>query len=265
MNSYAWNAEDYEKHSLAQQKWARELISKLQLKGTEDVLDLGCGEGKVTAEIARLVANGSVVGVDSSSSMIKLASERYPITQYPNLSFRVMDAGKLIFEERFDVVFSNAALHWVKNHRPVVDGAFRSLKPGGRLLFQMGGRGNAREILSVVEEIQSHPDWQRYFENFDFPYGFLGVEEYVTLLSDAGFVINRVELIPKDMEHEGKAGLEGWIRTTWLPYTSRIPELQRNDFIETISSKYLEKVPISPDGKSHVSMVRIEVEAEKVA
>jgi trans-aconitate 2-methyltransferase len=73
MNTYSWNAKDYERNSQAQQKWARELIANLNLRGVEDILDLGCGDGKVTAEIARLVRDGSVVGIDNSRQMIDLA------------------------------------------------------------------------------------------------------------------------------------------------------------------------------------------------
>ncbi len=264
MSTYTWNAEEYEKHSQVQQKWARELIDKLSLTGTEDVLDLGCGDGKVTAELSCSVENGSVIGVDNSTSMIELAVQRYPSSQYSNLSFKVMDAINLSFEECFDVVFSNAALHWIKNHKPVVDGLFRSLKPIGKILLQMGGKGNASHILSVLSEIQSYPEWKVYFEGFEFPYGFLGIEEYETLLLNSGFSINRVELIHRDMEHNGKSGLEGWIRTTWLPYTERIPEEKREKFIGDISKRYLDKVPMTSDGKVHVAMVRIEVEAAKI-
>ena len=76
MNTYLWNAQDYEKHPKAPQKWAREIIAKLSLKGTEDVLDLGYGEGKVTAEISCLVSKGSVIEVDNSPSMLELATKR---------------------------------------------------------------------------------------------------------------------------------------------------------------------------------------------
>lgn len=263
MNTYNWNAKDYEKSSQAQQKWAEELIEKLRLKGTEDVLDLGCGEGKVTVKIAQQLEKGSVIGIDSASSMIKLATKKYPQSKYPNLSFQVMDARSLLFEKCFDVVFSNAALHWVKNHKPVVEGIYKSLKPGGRILLQMGGEGNAKGILSVLENIQSDSEWQSYFNNFEFPYGFLGIEEYKELLLDSDFCIKRVELIPKDMEHKGKLGLEGWIRTTWLPYTERIPKDKRDRFIESVSTKYIERAPIDSDGKVHVAMVRLEIDAEK--
>lgn len=265
MNKYNWNASDYEKHSRAQQKWARELFEKSGLKGTEDVLDLGCGDGKVTAEIAGYVNNGSVVGVDSSSSMVDLAIERYPESKHPNLKFRLMDVRELAFSECFDVVFSNAALHWVKNHKPVVEGVSKSLRPGGKILLQMGGKGNASCVLSVLGELLENPEWGRYFDKFEFPYGFYGKSEYEALLVQSGFRINRLELIPKDMEHEGKSGFEGWIRTTWLPYIERVPVEKRDEFIEAISTRYIERIPVDSSGNVHVAMVRIEVEAEKIA
>lgn len=263
MSAYTWNAKDYERHSLSQLKWARELINKLSLEGNEDILDLGCGDGKITAEIARSVGNGSVIGVDNSVPMIELAAKCYPSNLHSNLSFTVADATNLRFEECFDVVFSNAALHWIKNHKPVVDGIFRSLKSGGRILLQMGGKGNARDILAVLSEIRTYPEWRQYLDGFGFPYGFLGTEDYEELLQNSGFNIRRVELIPKDMVHEDKSELEGWIRTTWLPYTERIPEEKRDRFIDAISTRYMENTPMTADGKVHVAMVRLEVEANK--
>lgn len=263
MNQYTWNASDYEQHSQAQQNWARELITKLALTGSEDVLDLGCGDGKVTAELAGFVSSGTVTGVDSSGAMIDLAATRYPCTRYPNLSFRIMDARNLEYDACFDVVFSNAALHWVRDHRPVVAGLYQSLRPGGRILLQMGGKGNAAYILSVLAELQGEPQWQRYFEGFEFPYGFYATDEYTSLLRDAGFRIERLELIPKDMQHAGPDGLQGWIRTTWLPYTQRIPQARREQFIEAIARRYLEYMPPDENDQVHVAMVRIEVEASK--
>ncbi|MDP1771414.1 MAG: methyltransferase domain-containing protein [Methylobacter sp.] len=264
MNTYSWNAKDYERNSLAQQKWARELIANLNLTGAEDILDLGCGDGKVSAEIASLVGDGSVVGVDNSRQMIELAKEKYPQNQRPNLSFQVMDASDLSFEGCFDMVFSNAVLHWVKNHKPVVEGLYKSLRVGGKILLRMGGKGDAEGILSVMNEVRAANKWAQYFTGFEFPFTFLGVDDYQVLLKEAGFSIIRVELIPKDMTHDGKSGLEGWIRTTWLPYTERIPKEMRDDFIEEVSANYLAKVPLGTDGNAHVAMVMIEVEAEKI-
>jgi trans-aconitate 2-methyltransferase len=263
MNTYSWNAKDYQKNSKAQQKWARELIANLNLTGTEAVLDLGCGDGKVTAEIARLVGDGSVVGVDNSRQMIDLAQEKYPQDRHPNLSFQVMDASNLSFGECFDLVFSNAVLHWVKDHKPVLDRLYKSLRVGGKILLRMGGKGDAEGILSIMNAVKASTQWAPYFTEFEFPYTFLGIDDYQVLLKESGFSINRVELIPKDMTHDGQSGLEGWIRTTWLPYTQRIPKAQREMFIEEVCTTYLDKVPLGTDGKAHVAMIMIEVEAEK--
>ena len=264
MTTFNWNAEDYERNSQAQQKWARELMAHLALSGTEDVLDLGCGDGKVTAEMARLVGSGSVVGVDNSSQMIALAKDRYPRSSHPNLTFHEMDARRLSFTNCFDVAFSNAVLHWVKDHRPVIEGLFKSLRTGGKILLRMGGKGDAQGVVAAMNEVKESETWSQYFADFAFPYTFLGVEEYQFLLKESGFTVKRVELIPKDMTHAGKAGLAGWIRTTWLPYTGRIPSEQRDEFIEEVCSTYLNRVPLGPDRLAHVAMVMIEVEAVKL-
>ncbi len=263
MQTYNWNAEDYKNHSQVQQKWARELIDKLNLKKTERILDLGCGDGKVTAEIASRVPDGSVIGVDSSESMIKLAKEHHSDASHPNLSFMLMDATQLSFVQQFDVIFSNAALYWVHDHKIVLEGVYRSLCSGGRILLQMGGKGNAEDILSVLGILQKANKWQPYFKEFTFPYAFYGTEEYTQWLKELGYDIKRVELIPKNMEHNGKSGLEGWIRTTWLPYTQRIPEKERDQFIRELVCNYIKKVPMDSQGKVHVDMVRLEVEALK--
>jgi len=264
MKTYTWNARDYQQNSAAQQQWARELIEKLSLNGSEEVLDVGCGDGKVTAEIANLVRHGAVVGIDNASSMITLATQQYPRDMYSNLSFELMDARDLVFENRFDVVFSNAVLHWLKNHKPVIEGLYKCLRSGGKMLLQMGAKDGINLYLSVLNEILSLPEWQRYFKDFEFPYGFYGVAEYKVMLLEAGFQINRLELVSKDAIHAGKEKFKGWIRTTWIPYTERIPQEKREQFIELIATNYLEKMPLDKNGYVHVPMIRLEVEAIKV-
>jgi trans-aconitate 2-methyltransferase len=143
-NKYAWNAEDYAKHSSPQYQWAKELIPKLKLSGNERLLDIGCGDGKITAVLAKSLPQGRIIGVDNSEDMINLARANFPSSTYPNLSFQVMDARVLSFECYFDRVFSNAALHWVIDHRPILRGVQRSLRNGGRLLFQMGGKATPK-------------------------------------------------------------------------------------------------------------------------
>lgn len=261
---YRWNPEDYHQHSPEQQRWALELLAKLDLEGYEKVLDIGCGDGKVTAEIAGHVPRGSVLGIDSSPQMIKFARKEFPREQYQNLAFEVVDAIALNFDCEFDVVFSNATLHWVKDHLTVLQGISRSLRPSGRILLQMGGRGNAAKIIEALNQVIDDRRWGSYFGGFSFPYGFYGPEEYTVWLEKAGITPKRVELVCKDMIHRGKEGLAGWVRTTWLPYTTRLPEELRREFIEAIAQTYMDTHPADSDGYVHLRMVRLEVEGVKI-
>ncbi len=258
-----WDAVDYARNSTAQLGWARELMDKLGLAGSERVLDIGCGDGKVTAEIARLVPGGEAVGIDKSADMVRYASASFAREEWPNLRFTRRDACELGFHERFDVVFSNATLHWVIDHQPALRCIARSLKPGGRILLQMGGRGNAAEILALMEHFRAENRWAPYFAGFGQAYGFYGPEDYAEWLPKAGLQAVRVELIPKDMAQHGREGLAGWVRTTWLPYTQRVPEGLREQFVGEVVDRYVESFPPDSDGTVHVRMVRLEVEAVK--
>ena len=260
---YLWNAEDYAKHSSNQYEWAKELIPKLNLTGNEALLDIGCGDGKVTATLATYLPHGCVVGVDSSEDMIALARKSFPHCHYPNLSFLRMDARELTFREQFDVAFSNATLHWIIDHQTVLSGVKESLDSYGRLLFQMAGKGNAQDIIAVLEEMISEDTCKPYFRNFSFPYGFYGPEEYTKWLGETGFKPERVELLPKYMQLQGREGLAGWIRTTWLPFTERVPVHLRDSFIKEIVERYIAAYPLDETGTARVKMVRLEVQATK--
>jgi trans-aconitate 2-methyltransferase len=227
------------------------------------VLDIGCGDGKVTAEIAARLPKGFVVGIDSSGAMVARAQSRYPVADHPNLSFVLGDARFLPFCDEFNVVFSNAVLHWLRDHRPVLSGIFGSAKRGARIILQMGGSGNAGGVLAVLEEMLRAEEWRAYFDDFAMPYGFYGPEEYRVWLREAGLATRRADLIEKDMTHADRAAFEGWIRTTWLPYTQRVPPERRDEFTARLLDRYLERCPPDERGVIHVHMVRLEVEAVK--
>jgi trans-aconitate 2-methyltransferase len=260
---FTWNPADYNKCSPVQQVWAQELIAKLGLLGYEHVIDIGCGDGKVTAAIASTVPKGTVTGIDNSPEMIGFARQHFPDTHHHNLTFIQMDARHLTFFEEFDRVFSNATLHWLSDHRPVLEGIECCLVKGGRVVLQMGGKGNADQVLSVLGVMLDNRRWRKYFDNFSFTYGFFGTTEYRQLLVDVGLVPVRVELIPKDMAYPNRVDFAGWIRTTWLPWLSRLPESEKRVFIDALIDEYLTKHPADPDGVIHISMMRLEVEAKK--
>ena len=263
IKKFQWDADDYAKNSSVQQTWARELIAKLELGGNEDLLDIGCGDGKVSAEIARFLTNGTVVGVDSSKEMIELAQQHFPNISHPNLSFMRQDARTLDFQGKYDVVFSNAALHWVIDHRPVLAGIYKALKPEGHVLVQMGGKGNAAQVITVVEQIMQHAEWKDYFKDFLFPYGFYSPEEYTPWIQSAGLELQQIKLIPKDMTYKSIDAFKGWFRTTWIPYIEKIPSHQKGQFIDLVAEKYLASNPPNEKGEICIKMQRLEFTAKK--
>ena len=260
-DSCDWDARDYAAHSAAQQEWARELIAKLRLRGDEAVLDIGCGDGRATALIAERLPKGSVLGVDKSAGMISLAVEQFQPAARPNLNFSQMDATRLELPRDFDVAFSTSALHWVEDHEVMLRGVHRCLRPGGRLLFQMGGRGNAAGVRAVVEEVVARPRWRGSFGDFTSPYHFYSPEDYETWLPRAGFRVARAELLTKDMRHADREAFLGWLRTTWFPYTDRLPVELAGAFLEQVAAAYIAARPPDDQGVVHVEMVRLEVEA----
>jgi len=259
-----WNAADYAANSVVQQTWARELIAKLDLRGDEHILDVGCGDGKVTAEIARAVPNGSVAGVDASAEMIAFAKKTFPSARIANVAFRVMDARKIKLARRFDLVFSNAALHWVDDHEEFLRGAAAALKPSGRLVVSCGGKGNAQDVFVALRPEMRLAHWREFFRKIPEPYFFYAPEEYKKWLAKAGFQTQGIRLTPKDATYPGADGFAAWLRTTWIPYVQRVPEKAREEFITAVTKRYVAKHPPDAENKVHVRMVRLEIDAVKI-
>jgi trans-aconitate methyltransferase len=256
-----WDPEAYHEHSSEQKKWGLELLHKIAFSGNERVVDLGCGDGKITAEIAYRVPSGKVLGIDKSEGMIRFAKENFSHEAFPNLTFTVKDIRDLDFDQEFDLAFSNAALHWVPDHASLLGAIGRGLRKGGRIIAQMGGKGNAGGILQVLDTILGSEKWAPYFLNFTPPYTFYDCGEYENLLHSSGFTIASLELIPKKMVLKEKESMAGWIRTTWLPYTRRVPENMQPDFIHEIVDTYIATHGFTGNGTLCVEMVRLEFQA----
>lgn len=266
-NSHLWNPAAYAVNSAVQQSWARELIARLHLRGDEHILDVGCGDGKVSAELARAVPRGSVLGLDASAEMVSFAKQTFPAKKNSNLKFQIGDAreiGSQKHANRFDLVFSNAALHWVDDHEAILRGAATVLKPGGRLVISCGGKGNAHDVFLALRPEMRLKRWREYFRKMPMPYFFYAPGSYEKWLPKFGFKINHLLLAPKDATYAGAAGFATWLRTTWLPFVQRVPENLREEFIAAVTRRYAAKHPSDAHGQIHVRMVRLEIEALKI-
>jgi trans-aconitate 2-methyltransferase len=260
---YTWNPKDYAKHSGSQEIWARELLTQIDLRPDDVVLDIGCGDGRTTAAIAKSVPNGRVTGVDLSADMISHATTQHCRPPINNLRFAQADAAALPFNAEFSVVFSNATLHWVPDQQAAVHGIARALRPGGRLIAQMGGYGNTSEIIAAFEHVSGSARWRAVITPGESPYRFHVPASYESWLLESGMEVQECRLIPKDMVHEDSSTFIGWLRTAWHPYTAGVPLEVRDVFLEETARHYMTGHPPDDQGRVHVSAVRLQVRARK--
>ena len=160
--AHEFDGTKYERASTHQKEWGTKLIAELSLIGSEHVLDLGCGDGVLTSQIAELVPDGDVLGIDASQGMIDAALPK----ERNNLHFHRMDINDLDFENRFNLVFSNATLHWVADHRRLLQNTYRALRTGGRIRFQFAGDGNCENFIAVVRKAIALEEFRIYFAGF---------------------------------------------------------------------------------------------------
>jgi trans-aconitate methyltransferase len=194
----SWNAEQYEGRHSYVWKWGGNLIELLQPREGERILDVGCGTGQLAAEIA--AKGAQVVGLDSSPEMLGQARQNYP-----HLKFVLADATDFRFEEPFDAVFSNAALHWVKDADASVKCIAAALRPGGRFVAEFGGKGNIPEILAALRAVFGAAAEQLC------PWRFRGIGEYATALEKYGLEVQQASLFDRPTPVEGERGMEDWI------------------------------------------------------
>jgi trans-aconitate methyltransferase/RimJ/RimL family protein N-acetyltransferase len=255
-----WDASDYARNSQGQFGWAMSNLDKLKLQPGERVLDVGCGDGKITADVARRVPEGSVTGIDRSETMIGLA---YRSVHRSNVEFRVLDAQALDYTDEFDAVFSNSAIHWMPDQFAVVQGIARALKPAGRIFLSMGGRGTAALPRRVLEDLKRESRWAQALAGAMSPHHFKGPEDYVRWTAQAGLRADRIDLVEKPMRLANAGALEGWLRTTWMTYTERIPEIDRAEFVQEWARRVAAACTLADDGALLMPMVNLEIEAGK--
>lgn len=199
-----WDAERYdEKHAFVYQK-AKGLVDLLAPEEGERILDLGCGTGALTAEIA--ARGAEILGVDQSEEMIAQAKKKYP-----ELRFVVSDARALEFEGEFDAVFSNAVLHWIPEADQVIAGVARALRRGGRFVAEFGGKGNIQRLVKGFHRAFTALGMRK--PEGVAPWFYPSVAEYAVLLEKRGLELREASLYERPtVLEDGERGLENWIR-----------------------------------------------------
>lgn len=256
---HEFNGKKYEKASTHQKEWGRKLIVELGLKGSEQVLDLGCGDGGLTCRIAELVPTGKVLGIDASIGMIDAALPK----QRSNLRFRMMDINKLDFENEFDVVFANASLHWVLDHEHLLKNVYRALRVGGSIRFQFAGNGNCMNFFAVVREAISVDEFRSHFIGFEWPWYMPSVDEYSRVVESSGLRDVRVWGENADRYFQDEKEMIRWIdQPSLVPFLALVSDPHKTSFRDFVVSRMIEKTK-QEDGRCFETFRRINVSATK--
>ncbi len=233
-----WDAAEYSRRSSLQEAMAQEVTALLDLNGSERILDVGCGDGKITAEIASRAPRGSVVGVDPSRDMISFAQSRYDSSARPNLRFQVADARSLPFRNEFDLVVSFNALHWVPEQAAALSSIHSASISGGKAQLRLVPAGTRKSLENIVEETRQTSRWSAYFQDFHDPYLHLTPEHYAAMTERSGFRVLRVSTNDHAWDFGSRAAFSAFCAVGCVAWTGRLPEAERADFINDVLDRY---------------------------
>jgi trans-aconitate 2-methyltransferase len=246
-----WNAQLYDQMHSFVSRSAYPLVDLLAPQPGEFLLDLGCGTGDLTADIAR--RGTRVIGLDSSEEMLREAR-----TKYPELTFVHGDARQFHFDDPFDAIFSNAALHWIHEAEDAAACIHRALRMGGRFVAEFGGRGNVRRVEeAIVVEAAGRgvsipqPLW--YFPS---------IAEYSSLLERQGFEVVFATLFDRPTDLQGELGLRAWIAMFCSHVLDRFASEHRNDVVRQMESRL--RPHLCRDGTWFIDYRRLRIVAMRV-
>jgi trans-aconitate methyltransferase len=245
VNEQRWDPQLYDSRHNFIIGFGAELLPLLNAQPGERILDLGCGTGHLTAEIA--AAGAEVVGVDHSPDMIAQAQATYPA-----LTFMQADAADFAFDQPFDAVFSNATLHWIPTPEPVIACIWRALRPGGRFVAEFGGKGNVAPLINALFETLRAFD-QPVPEPI--PWYFPSLAEYATLLERQGFRVAHMAHYDRSSPLQGEDAIANFLWMYTPQYLEALPEDRREAFIAQVEERL--RPILHRDGGWQMDLVRL--------
>jgi trans-aconitate 2-methyltransferase len=233
-----WDAQAYSERNALQQWLADSHLARLRLAGTERVLDIGCGDGGITAAIARRHTSGAVLGIDPSTRMVAFAKAHWAGPNHPNLAFAVGDVTALPYHGEFDLVVSFNALHWVRDQAAALRGIRAALRPSGRAFLEFVPEGPRKSLEDVIEDTCRAARWARYFAGHTAPYVHLTPERFGELAAANGLRVERLERDLTTWDFKARQAFADWTSVGVVAWTDRIPPEERPAFIEDVLDRY---------------------------
>lgn len=225
-----WKAKDYHQNSQFQFDHALSALSHHAFTKNEHVLDVGCGDGKITLEIAKIVKNGTVVGIDNSKSMIEFAKNNVDM-KFKNLFFIEKAAEEIDYENQFDLIVSFACLHWIKDQLAFLRGAKKALRKNAKVILNLYPKHPI--LWNAIDKVCNNSEWKSYFINYTNPHISYSVQDYKKLSLQAGFKIECLEESSPVAQFPNFHQAEKFLKS-WLPHINRIPDKLKNFFIRDI-------------------------------
>ena len=245
--SQHWEKEKYEKNARFVSDYGEELIEWLNPQKNEYILDLGCGDGVLTKKISEYGCK--VLGLDGSQKFIEAAGKL-------GIDAVQGDAQNMNFENEFDAIFSNAALHWMTDYDGVLKSVSKALKKGGRFVVEMGCKGNVETIESAIFEIaEKHNLKAKKCWFFPTP------EEEKELLGRYGLKVKRMTSFSRPTLLP--TGIKGWLQTFSAPAFVNIPKEMHEKLIDEIAEKVENELEKNENGQILADYVRLRFEAVK--
>jgi len=259
MSSFDFDGKKYKEASKYQKEVGNTLISELELVGDEVILDLGCGEGVLTERISVLVPHGRVIGIDASEGLIKEAKK----LEKDGLSFILANINELNYIEEFDIIYSNAALHWVKNHKQLLKNSFAALKPGGRIYWGFAGDGNCPNFIDSVKTAMTDEKYKEHFRGFEWPWFMPTKAEYEELTADIGFSEVNIKFEDVGRFFANQDEMIKWIdQPCIVPFIAPLPDSEKSSFRDAVVEMMIEKTK-QPDGRYYEPFMRLSIIARK--
>lgn len=258
--TYEFNGEKYKKSSTHQKEWGNKIINELKISKNAKILDLGCGDGTITLELAKKAPQGFVLGIDASTGILDMAKQN----EIKNLAFEKMDINHLTLSDKFDLIFSNATLHWIKDHIKLWKSIYPLLNNKGIIRFNFAADGNCASFFKIIKKIIQKTEYVQFFKEFEWSWFMPEIKKYQNIIKEVSFLNIDIWEENADRFFPNEESLIGWIdQPSIVPFLKHIPGNKlkkqfRNTVVEAMIKKTKQK-----DNKYFETFRRINVMAKR--
>lgn len=257
-----WKPEIYSKLSIAQKNSALKILKVLKIKKNAHILDVGCGDGKISAKLSKIAKNGFVLGLDKSPEMISYSIENYKNEQHPNLNFYLEDAQEISFNEMFDLVFSSFSLQWFKDKNLFFKKAYDALRENGQMCI-VTPLGISPELEYATKVVIENPSWSPFYQNFHPNWYFIDEPNLLHLVKENCFEpIYSLSYI-QEVNFPSLEDFEEYI-LLWFPYLTPLNEQLKSIFFSQIINEYCKLLPPKKDGSMIMKIPTTSLIASKI-